>query len=146
MSGLTISHVAKQVRIRPSAIRYYEQIGLLPAPARFSGQRRYDSTVLYRLAIIQRARQLGFSLSEIRHLFFGFRDVTRASVRWRELSKRKLAELDQLMDGIKEVRGVLVRLKTKCRCDTLDQCGKRVFENMQKNPSARPLPAILKHP
>src|SRR5262252_10818847 len=135
MPQLTISQVARQICLRPSAIRYYERIGLLPRAERLSGQRRYDASMLYRLAIIQRARQLGFSLSEIRHLFFGFRDVTRASVRWRELSKRKLAELDQLMDGIKEVRGVLVRLKTKCRCDTLDQCGKRVFENMQKNPS-----------
>jgi DNA-binding transcriptional MerR regulator len=57
-----------------------------------SGQRRYDTTVLYRLAIIQRARQLGFTLSEIRYLFFGFRDITRASERWRTLSHVKLAE------------------------------------------------------
>jgi len=55
-----------------------------------SGQRRYDSTVLYRLAVIQQARQLGFTLEEIRQLFFGFRNVIRASERWRKLSQRKL--------------------------------------------------------
>src|SRR5689334_12770519 len=56
----------RQIRLRPSAILYYERIGLLPPAERLSGQRRYDPTVLYRLAIIQRARQLGFTLSEIR--------------------------------------------------------------------------------
>ena len=139
MRPFTISQVARQIRIQPSAIRYYEQIGLLPRAERLSGQRRYDSTVLYRLAIIQRARQLGFTLSEIRHLFFGFRDITRASERWRTLSKKKLAELDRLLDGIKAVRGLLKRLMTKCRCDTLDQCGKRMFQKMSGEVVARPL-------
>src|ERR671924_452445 len=107
MAPLTISQVAQQVRLRPSAIRYYERVGLLRPAERFRGQRRYDRTVLYRLAIIQRARQLGFTLNEIRYLFFGFREITRPSERWQTLSNRKLAELDQLMESIKTVRGVL---------------------------------------
>jgi MerR family redox-sensitive transcriptional activator SoxR len=139
MPQLTISQVARQIRLRPSAIRYYEKIGLLPRAERLSGQRRYDASVLYRLAIIQRARQLGFSLSEIRHLFFGFRNVTRPSERWRTLSQKKLAELNHLMDGIKAVRGVLKKLMTKCRCDTLDQCGKGIFRSINKDATARPL-------
>ena len=130
MSPLTISQVARQIRLRPSAIRYYEQIGLLPPAQRISGQRRYDQRVLYRLAIIQRARRLGFTLAEIRYLFFGFRDTTRASERWRTLSQKKLADLDRLMDEIKTVRGLLRRLIARCRCDTLDQCGKGIFQNM----------------
>jgi DNA-binding transcriptional MerR regulator len=104
-----------------------------------SGQRRYDTTALYRLAIIQRARQLGFTLTEVRHLFFGFRDITRASERWRTLSQKKLAELDDLMDGIKVVRGVLKKLMAKCQCDTLDQCGKGIFQNINRDVVARPL-------
>jgi MerR family redox-sensitive transcriptional activator SoxR len=150
MAQLTISQVARQIRLRSSAIRYYERIGLLPPAQRLSGQRRYDPTVLYRLAIIQRARQLGFTLTEIRHLFFGFRDITRASERWRTLSQRKLAELDHLMDGIKAVRGVLKKLMAKCRCETLDQCGKGIFQTMNREVVARPLPASQrpreKHP
>ena len=144
MPQLTISEVARRIRLRPSAIRYYERIGLLPPAERLSGQRRYDASVLYRLAIIQRARQLGFSLSEIRQLFFGFRDVTRPSERWRTLSQRKLAELDQLMEGIKAVRGVLRRLMTKCRCETLDQCGRGIFESMNGAVAARPLRPLLR--
>ena len=117
----------------------------MPRAERRSGQRRYDPTVLYRLAIIQRARQLGFTLTEIRHLFFGFRDIARPSERWRTLSRRKLAELDHLIDGIRAVRGVLKKLMTKCRCDTLDQCGKGIFESMNGDVVARLLPASHRH-
>lgn len=139
MAQFTISQVARQIGLRPSAIRYYERIGLLPPAERQSGQRRYDPVVLYRLAIIQRARQLGFTLSEVRHLFFGFRDNARPSERWRALSLRKLAELDYLMDGIKAVRGVLKKLSSKCRCDTLDQCGKGIFRGMNRHVADRPI-------
>ena len=134
MPLLTISQVAGQIGLRPSAIRYYEQIGVLPPAQRRSRQRRYDPTVLYRLAIIQRARQMGFTLPEIRQLFFGFRDSTRASERWRTLSRRKLAELDDLMDGIKAVRTLLKKLMTKCRCDTLDECGKGLLRKICSPP------------
>src|SRR3984893_6445124 len=129
MPLLTISEVARQVGLKPSAIRYYEQIGILLPAQRISGQRRYDTTALYRLAIIQRARQLGFTLDEIRRLFFGFRNVTRASERWRTLCQRKLAELDGLMDGIKTVRRLLKKMMQNCRCDTLEQCGKGIFRS-----------------
>lgn len=129
MPLLTISEVAQQVGLQASAIRYYEQIGLLPPAQRMSGQRRYDTTALYRLTIIQRARQLGFTLDEIRRLFFGFRNVTRASERWQALSRKKLAELDGLMEGIKSVRRLLKTMMQDCRCDTLEQCGKGIFRS-----------------
>ena len=145
MPELTISEVARKVGLQASAIRYYERIGLLPRAPRISGQRRYETTALYRLAIIQRARQLGFTLTEIRHLFLGFRDITRPSERWRTLSERKLAELDHLMDGIKAVRSVLKKLMTKCQCDTLDQCGKGIFQNMNRDGVARTVPASHRH-
>ena len=127
MPELTISEVARKVGLQASAIRYYERIGLLPRAPRISGQRRYDTTALYRLAIIQQARQLGFTLDEIRRLFFGFRNVTRASERWQTLSRKKLAELEGLMDGIKTVRRLLKKMMQNCRCDTLEQCGKEIF-------------------
>src|ERR1700689_5253695 len=129
MPQLYISEVARQVGLRPSAIRYYEQIGLLPPAQRMGKQRRYDTTALYRLAIIQRARQLGFTLDEIRQLFFGFGNVTRASERWRKLSKQKLVELGNLMDGIKAARRLLKKMTGICRCETLDQCGKAIFQS-----------------
>jgi DNA-binding transcriptional MerR regulator len=93
-----------------------------------SGQRRYDNTALYRLAVIQRARQTGFSLDEIRQLFFGFRKPARASERWEKLSRRKLVELDGLIDQMKAMQQLLKRMMQNCHCDTLDQCGKGIFQ------------------
>jgi MerR family transcriptional regulator, redox-sensitive transcriptional activator SoxR len=126
MPQLTISEVARQVGLRASAIRYYEEIGILPAPTRSSGQRRYDQTVLHRLAVIQRARQTGFTLTEIRELFFGFREGTPASQRWRKLSQRKMAELDKLSEQIRSMQEVLRRLQG-CKCNALDECGRGIF-------------------
>ena len=143
MPLLTISEVARQIGVQPSAIRYYERIGLLPPAQRMSGQRRYDSNVLYRLAMVQHARQLGFTLEEIRQLFFGFRNVTRASERWHKLSQRKLAELDVLMDGIRTVRRLLKKMAQDCRCDTLDQCGKGIFQNKYGNVLTKSLLSII---
>jgi MerR family redox-sensitive transcriptional activator SoxR len=140
MPPFTISHVARQAGFQPSAIRYYERIGLLPHPERTSGQRRYDSTVLYRLALIQRARQLGFTLTEIRELFFGFRDAASASERWRKLSRKKLAELDAQMEGIKTMRRLLERLARNCRCGTLEQCGKAMFLRGPAGPAGKCAP------
>jgi MerR family transcriptional regulator, redox-sensitive transcriptional activator SoxR len=129
MPQLHISEVARQVGLRPSAIRYYEQIGLLPPTERRGNQRRYDTTILYRLAIIQRARQLGFTLDEIRQLFFGFGPVARASERWQKLLHLKLEELDNLMDSVRAVRRLLKKMVEDCHCETLDQCGKGIFRN-----------------
>lgn len=128
MPELTISEVAQQVGLQPSAIRYYEKIGLLPRANRISGQRRYDKTAVYRLATIQCARQLGFSLNEIRQLFFGFRNVTRASERWQTLCRRKLEELDHSIAAIKAVQNLLRKMKKNCGCETLDQCGKGIHQ------------------
>src|ERR1700733_7900676 len=129
MPEFSISDVARKVGLRPSAIRYYEHIRLLPPAVRSSAQRRYDPSTLHRLAIIQRARQLGFTLGEIQQLFFGFGNTARASERWRKLSERKLVELDNLMDAIKAVRSLLRKMATHCRCETLDQCGKAIFQS-----------------
>ncbi len=141
MAEFTISEVARQVGVQPSAIRYYEQIGLLPPARRVSGQRRYDSTMLYRLAVVQRARQFGFTLDEIRQLFFGVRNVARASERWQQLSRRKMAELDGLMEGIESVRGLLGKMMQNCRCETLEQCGKEIFRSGCMNVAVGSLPA-----
>jgi MerR family redox-sensitive transcriptional activator SoxR len=128
MPLLTISEVARRVGLRSSAIRYYEQLGIVPAAHRVSGQRRYDVAALYRLVTLQRARQIGFTLDEIRQLFFGFRKGTPPSARWKKLSQRKLAELDRLVNEIKAIQLVL-QGQGKCGCATLEECGKGLLRN-----------------
>ena len=127
MALLSISEVAHRMELRTSAIRYYEESGILPPAIRIGGQRRYDQAALYRLAVVQRARQAGFRLDEIRTLFFGFQDGTRAEARWRQMANRKLAELEALVEQIKAMQALLERMKTKCRCTTLEMCGKGIL-------------------
>ena len=143
MPQLTVSEVARQLGLRPSAIRYYERIGVLLPAQRISGQRRYDNTVLHRLAVVQRARQTGFTLDEIRQLFFGFRDGTPASKRWQKLSRQKLAELESQLERIKTMQRLLGRMTQCCRCDTLDECGKGMFRKASSSVAAKPLAQVL---
>jgi MerR family redox-sensitive transcriptional activator SoxR len=123
---LAISNVARVFGLRTSAIRYYEQIGILPPATRKNGQRRYDNSVLFRLAVVQRARETGFTLEEIRELFFGFPPGTRPPKRWQQLSQRKIAELRNRMKRLKLMETLLRRLEN-CRCDALDECGERIL-------------------
>jgi MerR family redox-sensitive transcriptional activator SoxR len=141
MPQLLISEVARQIGLRASAIRYYEQIGILAPARRSGGQRRYDATVLYRLAVVQRARQMGFTLDEIRRLFFGFRKGTPASERWKTLSQKKLADLELLAGQIKEMQRLLQGMMQHCRCGALEQCGKGMFQRRCAESSVRPLPS-----
>jgi len=127
LHALSISEVATQVGLRPSAIRYYEHIGILPPAQRVSGQRRYDVTALHRLVVIQRARQTGFTLTEIKQLFFGFCAGTPPSVRWQKLKKRTIVELDAMLEHIQTMRDLLEQ-QGKCHCTALEECGKKIFE------------------
>jgi MerR family transcriptional regulator, redox-sensitive transcriptional activator SoxR len=123
---LAISDVARVFGLRTSAIRYYEQIGILPPAVRKNGQRRYDNSVLFRLAVVQRARETGFTLEEIRELFFGFPPGTRPPKRWHQLSQRKIAELRDRMKRLKLMETLLKRVED-CRCDALDECGEKLL-------------------
>ena len=65
MAEMSISQVTEQTGVRPSALRYYEEIGLLSPVRRVSGRRQYDESVLQRLALIQTGQQAGFTLAEL---------------------------------------------------------------------------------
>ena len=140
MAQLTISQVAREVGLKPSAIRYYENLGILPRADRVGGQRRYDRTVLYRLAVVQRARQAGFTLDEIKALFVGFVEGTRADARWRRLADRKLTELKAIAERIATMQALLERLTANCHCKTLEICGKAILEKGVSHVQRPPLP------
>jgi DNA-binding transcriptional MerR regulator len=89
---LTIGEVARRTGIATSALRYYEQLGLLPTPARISGQRRYPESAVEFVGIILLLRDVGFSLAE-QKAFMAARAVARGE--WRRLAQRKLGKLDE---------------------------------------------------
>jgi len=120
-ADMTIGAVARRVGIATSAIRYYEAIGLLPPPARLNGRRRYDAGTVQRLCVIERAQRAGFTLGEIRELFFGFAVGTRPAARWEALARRKLAELEEQLARTRAMQALLHE-GLRCGCLTMEQC------------------------
>jgi DNA-binding transcriptional MerR regulator len=119
MRRLSIGEVARRSEMAASRIRYYETRGLIIAPERVSGKRRYDPRVLRRLAIIDAAQRVGFSLEEIADLL-GSRDGP-AHERLRRLALRKLPEIDALIVRATTVQQLL-QFCGECRCASIDEC------------------------
>ena len=88
---LTIGELARRTGVAPSALRYYEELGLLPALARISGQRRYLESAVTIVAAIRLHGDAGFTLAEQKALMA----PGDAAPDWRELAQRKLVELDE---------------------------------------------------
>ncbi|NUS01088.1 MAG: MerR family transcriptional regulator [Nonomuraea sp.] len=89
---LTIGELAARTGVATSALRYWEELGLLPAPARVSGQRRYPPSAVELVGVVLLLRDVGFTLREVK-AFVASR--TPGGDGWREMYERKLAELDQ---------------------------------------------------
>jgi MerR family redox-sensitive transcriptional activator SoxR len=118
---LTIGEVAARAGLNASRIRFYERTGVLPRPARVSGQRRYHPEVLRRLAIIDVAQRAGFTLDEIAPLTGPDNRTAGASAHVRALADRKLVELEALIARAQAVRRWL-ELARECDCERVDVC------------------------
>ena len=88
---LTIGELARRTGVAASALRYYEELGLMPAPPRLSGQRRYPESAVTVVAAIRLHSEAGFTLAEQQALL----SPGEGAPDWRELAQRKLAELDE---------------------------------------------------
>ncbi|GCE51130.1 DNA-binding transcriptional MerR regulator [Thermosporothrix hazakensis] len=127
---LTITEVARRTGLRPSAIRYYESIELLPEPRRVSMRRRYNEETVTRIEFIQTARQLGFSLTEIKTLL-DEREASPVSDRWQTLARGKLIEISSLLDRTMKMKRLLEQ-GLKCRCSDLEGCIDCLLLNCQE--------------
>ncbi len=107
--------------IRPSAIRYYERVQVLPPPQRVNGRRRYDSGVRRRLAVIQLAQEAGFSISQIRLLFTNPEGGASLSTRWQTYIQQKLVEVEAFITQAQRMRSLLEE-GLRCGCLNLDDC------------------------
>ena len=125
MPGLTIGDVARRSGLRPSALRYYEEAGLLPAPARVNGRRRYDEGTLERLAVIRMAQAAGFTVAETRALLHGFAPDAPPPARWRELAGKKLPEVEALISHAQGMKRIL-EAGLRCECVTLADCARAI--------------------
>lgn len=111
MSQLTVSKLAERVGSTPSALRYYERIGLLPEPPRSEGgYRLYDDAAEERVKFIKRAQRFGLRLEEISELL-AIRERGQCPCgHTRELLAGRLNEIDQEMAGLTRLRGDIERM------------------------------------
>jgi MerR family transcriptional regulator, redox-sensitive transcriptional activator SoxR len=122
MPELTITAVAREVGVRPSTLRYYEKIGLLPTARRVAGHRRYDDYALNQVELITYAKRAGFTLAQIRSLRENAAFGKSPATLWHDLAARKAAELDQVIVRAEEAKQRLLAL-SRCRCRSLAMCG-----------------------
>ena len=115
---LTIGELARRAGVTASALRYYEELGLLPRPARISGQRRYPESAARLVAAILLYSDGGFTLAEQKTLL-----ATRPSTPGdrRQLMRRKLAELDEQIARAQAARDAISH-GLRCPHDDITQC------------------------
>jgi MerR family redox-sensitive transcriptional activator SoxR len=120
---MTIGELAAESGTPASTIRYWERIGVLPKPVRVSGQRRYSTDAVERLAVLRLAQACGFRLDEMRHLLHGFGLGVTPPSRWQKLARRKQHELDLQIARLKAMQRLVDRV-LRCQCVELQECGR----------------------
>ncbi|MFJ4290273.1 Cu(I)-responsive transcriptional regulator [Cupriavidus sp. NPDC089707] len=120
---MNIGEAAQASGVSAKMIRHYESIGLVAAPPRTEGgYRRYDERALHTLRFVRRARNLGFSLDEIRDLLSLWRDRGRASADVKALTLRHVADLEQRIAELAAMRDTLRQLAQHCSGDDRPDC------------------------
>jgi MerR family redox-sensitive transcriptional activator SoxR len=130
---LTIGQLARQFGLNTSAIRYYERVGVLPEPARESGQRRYGTDAVRRLRLIAVAKRAGFSLDETKVLLRGADTGSDATGSLRELAARKLPDIEAHIARAQAMRDWMLAA-ADCTCQSFDVCA--LFDS---EPAATPV-------
>jgi MerR family mercuric resistance operon transcriptional regulator len=115
MAHLRIGQLAEQSQVNLQTIRYYEREGLLPkAPRLASGYRAFSPEVVRRVRFIKRAQELGFSLKEIKELLSIRVDPRSDCSDVQKLAKAKLADIDEKIRALQDMRQVLSKLAAVC--------------------------------
>ena len=115
---LTIGELARRTRVATSALRYYEELGLLPRPTRVSGQRRYPPSTVELVRVIRFLRYVGFAVGEMKTLMAA---RARSPDAWRNLVRRKVADLDDQIAKAGIAR-IALEHALRCRHEDLLEC------------------------
>ena len=120
---MNIGEVAQASSVSAKMIRHYESIGLIRESSRtLAGYRQYHERDIHLLRFIRRARDLGFSLEQIRRLLSLWDDPERASADVKHLAEAHIADLDARIAALTEMRSTLVTLAHACHGDHRPDC------------------------
>jgi Cu(I)-responsive transcriptional regulator len=126
---LTIGHLARKTGTNVETIRFYEKNGLLPEPGRTEGNyRAYDMPHLNRLSFIRRARDLGFSLEQIRGLLKLSDDRTQSCAAVDEIAKSHREEVERKIRDLQALKTELDSIIDQCGYGTVADC--RIIETL----------------
>ncbi|QDT52750.1 HTH-type transcriptional regulator HmrR [Caulifigura coniformis] len=114
-ASLTIGRLARAAGVGVETVRFYERQGLLAEPERrSSGYRNYGEAAIARLQFIRRAKELGFTLSEIKSLLELRRDPSSTAADVRRQARQKIEEIDEKVRSLQQIRAALMRLVDEC--------------------------------
>jgi Cu(I)-responsive transcriptional regulator len=126
---LTIGHLARETGTKVETVRFYEKSGLLPKPTRTEGNyRSYDRGHLNRLSFIRRARDLGFSLDQIRALLALSDDGDRSCAAVDQIAKEHREEVVRKIADLRSLKKELDRMIDQCGCGVVADC--RIIESL----------------
>lgn len=127
LQALPIGEAAKQSGVKVPTIRYYEQIGLLPAPPRSDGNRRmYVAADLRRLTFIRHARELGFEIEAIRTLLVLQDEPNQSCATADIITRERLADVEQRIRSLTALKAELELMLEGCSQGRVAEC--RVIE------------------
>ena len=137
MNMLSIGELARRTGTKVETIRYYERIELLPRPPRTTGNyRSYGTDHLGRLSFIRRARDLGFSLDQVRALLDLADQRDRSCTAVDSITQQHLADVERKLADLEALRRELSALLDNCRRGTVADC--RIIETLAPPPAERP--------
>ena len=120
---MNIGEAATESGVSAKMIRHYESIGLLPKVRRtMSNYRRYEASDVHTLRFIKRARDLGFSMAEIKELVGLWRNTGRSSAAVKKIAGRHIAELEQKVAQMQSMLKTLRHLSHHCHGDERPEC------------------------
>ena len=115
MENLTIGKLAKAHGVRAATLRYYEQMGLIPATRRTAaGYRIYGEDAARRLRFIRRAQTLGFALGEIAELLALSHRPQASAGEVKQITRRKIADVEQRIRDLERMKRALQSLEATC--------------------------------
>jgi len=127
--SVPIGEAARRSGVKVPTIRYYEQIGILPAPPRSESNRRlYGQDDLTRLRFIRHARELGFRIGSIRTLLELQDQPDQSCAAADAIARDHLTEIDQRIASLTALKGELQRMITQCARGRVAEC--RVIESL----------------
>ena len=120
---LSIGALSKRSRVNVETVRYYEKIGIMPAPARSDGgYRLYETSHLKRLTFVRRARELGFSLAEIQGLLRLVDGHKYTCAEVHALMVRHVAEINRKIVDLRRLEKAMSGMMAQCTRDRIPEC------------------------